>query len=345
MTALVGDPVRIAVVIPYFQREAGLLQRALRSVADQERAPVQVVVVDDGSPRSAADEITPELSAALPRLTVIRQPNRGVAASRNAALDALAGDVSAVALLDSDDYWVSSHLRYAAAAMTLGADFFFSNSRVEGQTADAFREHPRQRLLLSSERIQSEPQLMRWSHAVSALFGEGCAFRTSTVVFRRAVLPGVRFQAKLRCAGEDHLVFWALLVRSSCILYCSEPTAVYGRSGLGTWQNSTYGSVAHLVRLADEIRVRRHVLKTYAVEAADRQLMHRGIAERRTFALASALHLIRRRKKGVLSCGLVRQAAEAPVEETPCRPPGDRLSALLTSMPGTSSGGYAVARR
>ena len=294
------EAARIGVVIPYFQREAGLLQRALRSVAAQEHAPVQIVVVDDGSPRAAADEITPELSAVLPGLTVIRQPNRGVAAARNAALDALADDVSAVALLDSDDYWVNSHLRHAAAALSLGADFFFSNSRVERQTADAFREHPRHRLLLSGEHLQGEPQLMRWPHAVSALFGEGCAFLTSTVIFRRAVLPNVRFQAKLRCAGEDHLVFWALLVRSSCILYCTEPTAVYGCGGLGTWQNSTYGSVAHLVRLADEIRVRRHVLATYPVDAVDRRLMHRGIADRRTFALASALHLIRRRKKGVV---------------------------------------------
>jgi succinoglycan biosynthesis protein ExoW len=298
MSASGRDAVRIGVVIPYFQRQAGLLQRALRSVAAQEHAAVQVVVVDDGSPRSAADEITPELSALLPGLKVIRQPNRGVAAARNAALDALSADVSAVALLDSDDYWVSSHLRHAAGALSLGADFFFSNSRVEGQTADAFRQHPRHRLLSSGERLQGDAQLMRWPHAVSALFGEGCAFVTSTVVFRRAVLPDVRFQAKLRCAGEDHLVFWALLVRSSCILYCSEPTAVYGRGGLGTWQNSTYGSVAHLVRLADEIRVRRHVLKTYPVDAVDRQLMRRGIADRRMFALASALHLLRRRKKG-----------------------------------------------
>ena len=300
MIASGRDAVRIGVVIPYFQRQPGLLQRALRSVAAQQHPAAQVVVVDDGSPRSAADEITADLSDKLPALTVIRQPNRGVAAARNAALQALAGDVSAVALLDSDDYWVGSHLRYAAAALSQGADFFFSNSRNEQQTADNFHEHPRRSLLLSGERLQGMPHLMRWSHGVSALFGAGCAFVTSTVVFRRAVMPNVRFQARLRCAGEDHLVFWALLTRGSSIVYCGEPTVVYGRGGLGTWQNSTWGSVAHLVRLADEIRVRRHVLRTYPVDAVDRQLMYQGIAERRTFALHSALHLIRRRRKGVI---------------------------------------------
>src|SRR5580658_2810694 len=67
---------RIGVVIPYFQRDAGLLRRALTSVAAQEHSPVQVVVVDDGSPRAAAEEITPTLHNALPGLTVIRQATR-----------------------------------------------------------------------------------------------------------------------------------------------------------------------------------------------------------------------------------------------------------------------------
>ena len=41
----------IGVVIPYFQRMPGLLNRALRSVAAQEgQHPLQVYVVDDTSP-------------------------------------------------------------------------------------------------------------------------------------------------------------------------------------------------------------------------------------------------------------------------------------------------------
>src|ERR1700757_3483169 len=133
---------RIGVVIPYFQREPGLLHRALISVAAQEHSPVQVVVVDDGSPRAAVEEITLELRNSLHGLTVIRQANQGVAAARNAGLDALTDDVSAVALLDSDDRWESSHLRNAAAALSSGADFFFANSRNEGETVDRLHGHP-----------------------------------------------------------------------------------------------------------------------------------------------------------------------------------------------------------
>ena len=49
----------IAVVIPYFQREPGILGKALNSIHSQlipEGWSVEVIVVDDGSPCSA-DEV------------------------------------------------------------------------------------------------------------------------------------------------------------------------------------------------------------------------------------------------------------------------------------------------
>jgi succinoglycan biosynthesis protein ExoW len=291
---------RIAVLIPYFQVEAGLLQRALRSVAAQECAPVQVVVVDDGSPRPATEEITPELRAALPGLTLIQQANGGVAAARNTGLDALTDEVSAIALLDSDDYWEASHLRYAATALALGADFFFSNSRVEGETEDHFHQHPGRDFLCTAQRLKGVPGIARWSEDISALLGllgPGPVFRTATVVFRRAVMPGLRFPTQFRRMGEDQAVYWELLRRSSVIMFCSEPTLVYGSGGLGTWKNSTFGSPAHLIRLADEIRYARYVLRNQPVSMRDRPLMRRQIRDRRYEALQSTLHLLRRRRQ------------------------------------------------
>jgi len=288
---------RIGVIIPYFQRDAGLLQRALSSVAAQAHRPVQVVVVDDGSPRAATEEITPALRSALPELTVIRQANRGIAAARNAALDALAAEVTAVALLDSDDYWERSHLRNAAKALSLGADFFFSNSRMEGEATDYFQKHPRRG---SYQSVAGAPEIMRWCDSLSALFAVGSAFATPTVVFRRALMPELRFPVSFRRAGEDQVAFWELLLRSSVVMFCTEPTVVVGLGGFGTWRNSILGSVTNLVRLADEIRLRRQVLHRYPVSVADRRLVRRAIAVRRHAALISALHLLRRRRAGAV---------------------------------------------
>ena len=291
---------RIGVVIPYFQRTPGLLQRALSSVAAQEYSPAQVVVVDDGSPCAAEDEITAELRHALPCLTVVRQPNRGVAAARNAGLDALADDISAVALLDSDDTWKRTHLRNAAAALAAGADFFFSNTKSADETTDWLSRHPLRDQLRRSAPVPRAPQLVRWSGGVPALFVHGCVFSTPAVVFRRALMPELRFRVDFRRAGEDQVAFWELLVRAAVIVACPEPTVMTSREGVGTWRNSTLGSPAHLVRLADEIKWRRYMLKAGAVGGAltsgDRRLVRSAIAARRSAALDSALHLLVRRQ-------------------------------------------------
>jgi succinoglycan biosynthesis protein ExoW len=292
-----GGPPRIGVVIPYFQREPGLLHRALSSVSAQEYRPVQVVVVDDGSPRAAAEEITPTLRSALPGLTVIRQDNKGVAAARNAALDAMTEEVSAIAFLDSDDYWHPAHLRHAAVALSRDADFFFSNLRIEGTTTDRFRQQGRRDLLDNRRTAPAAPGIMVWAGTVSALLAVNCPVWSSAVAFRRAVMPQVRFPVTLRTAGEDHIAWWELLVRSSVIMYCTEPTATYGTGGVGIWQHAEFGSVRHLVRLGDEIRMRRYVLNNYPVSAAARRIVQRTIAEHRDSALASALHLLRRRRE------------------------------------------------
>jgi succinoglycan biosynthesis protein ExoW len=289
--------VRLAVIVPYFQREAGLLHRALSSVARQDFPPAQIVVVDDGSPRPAEEEITPELSTALRNLTVIRQQNRGVAAARNAALDALRDEVTAIALLDSDDYWTPPHLTFAAAALARGADFFFSNSTSEGEPKQRFQYHPQ--LLSHSEPVAEVRGLARWLDSAPALMGSLCPFHTSTTVFRRAVAPNLRFPTNFRRAGEDQMAFWELLVRSSIVMFSTEPTLIVGQDGVGTWRQSTFGSVEHLVRLADEIRLRRQVLRNYPVRARDRPPIRCAIRDRRYEALVSTFHLIRRGRLAV----------------------------------------------
>jgi succinoglycan biosynthesis protein ExoW len=293
------QPARIGVVIPYFQRNAGLLQRALRSVAHQEHPPIQVVVVDDGSPVAAGDEITPELRARLPGLTVICQANRGVAAARNAGLAALDATVSAVAFLDSDDYWQPTHIRNAAAALALGADFFFAN-HTRGET-DVFRNSPspQRELLLDSPLIDGTHRIGRWSAGVSALFGQGLRqglpFLASEIVFRRSVKPDLRFPEDFRLAGEDYAVFWELLTRSSQIMFGTEPTANRGTDGVGIYQRADYGCSAHLVRTGDHIRQYRQMVNSGLLARADKRLMQQEIAVSRSEALQTALHLLRRR--------------------------------------------------
>ncbi len=93
------DRPRITVVIPCYNMGA-FVGDAVDSVVAQRCEGVEVVVVDDGS----NDGETPEALDALARrapIRVIRTPNRGLAAARNAGVANATGEL--IAFLDADD--------------------------------------------------------------------------------------------------------------------------------------------------------------------------------------------------------------------------------------------------
>jgi len=130
---------KIAVVIPYYQREPGILRRALNSVCAQVGLEaLSVFVVDDASPVPAVAELE---SIDLPewvKVTVLQRSNGGPGAARNTALDALGADIRYVAFLDSDDEWTQRHLFNAVSALETGADVYFADLLQLGADVSAF---------------------------------------------------------------------------------------------------------------------------------------------------------------------------------------------------------------
>ncbi len=118
-----SEPARFSVVIPAYNR-ADTVGRAIQSALDQTHAPLEVLVVDDGSKDS-----TPEIIASFGEpVRLIRQENGGAPVARNTGIRAAKGDW--IAFLDSDDYWTPEHLMRMGAAIesTQGkAEFYFAN--------------------------------------------------------------------------------------------------------------------------------------------------------------------------------------------------------------------------
>jgi glycosyltransferase involved in cell wall biosynthesis len=93
----------VTAILPVFDR-AGSIGRAIESVLAQTYAPVELIVVDDGSTDGTAD-VTDRYRD---RATILRQDNRGAYAARNLALRHAKGEF--VAFIDSDDAWLPDKL-------------------------------------------------------------------------------------------------------------------------------------------------------------------------------------------------------------------------------------------
>ena len=105
---------RISVVIPAYNVEA-YVEGAIRSVIAQDAPAHEIVVVDDGS-----TDRTAAVASACEEVTLVRQPNRGLAAARNAGAGRATGD--AIFFLDADDELLPgalARLRDAAAAIPM----------------------------------------------------------------------------------------------------------------------------------------------------------------------------------------------------------------------------------
>lgn len=96
----------VSVIIPAFNAER-TLGEAISSALMQTYAPLEIVVVDDGS----TDRTAQIMAGYGPLIRAVSQPRGGVSAARNAGIRAARGAM--IALLDADDVLLPPHVEAA----------------------------------------------------------------------------------------------------------------------------------------------------------------------------------------------------------------------------------------
>ncbi|MHA6643496.1 glycosyltransferase family 2 protein [Mesorhizobium sp. A623] len=199
---------KCSVIIPYYQREPGILQRALKSVFAQSHADFDIIVVDDSSPLPVETEVEAFSLEQRARIAVIKQANAGPGGARNTGLDHVPADSACVAFLDSDDEWTPGHLKTATEALTRfdadcywasiqgGAEFYyhFGVADLAGSTAGS--------------RLCDDPPLVEIPDLAGVMLKDWSFLHLSCMVIGESLFRTARFEAELRLAAEDVLFFY-----------------------------------------------------------------------------------------------------------------------------------------
>ena len=174
----------VSVIIPVYNVEKYIAQ-TIQSVLKQTYSRFELLIIDDGSPDRSI-EICQQF--ADPRITIISQPNRGLAGARNTGIRHAQGDY--LAFLDGDDLWepekLAQHIEHLEHAPQVGVSF--SRSALIDESGDRLGTY-----LMPQLQNITVPCLLRGSP-----IGNG-----SAAVIRRAVFDEIKFADNLYGTTED----------------------------------------------------------------------------------------------------------------------------------------------
>jgi succinoglycan biosynthesis protein ExoW len=233
---VVGSFRRVAIIVPYYQREAEILHRCLESIFAQKTDPtirMRVIIVDDTSPWPAKEELGDVRIPEQITVEVITRRNGGPGAARNSGLDHVSSATDFIAFIDSDDTWRDDHIQRAIDALGTSNDLYFSDYvRWEGFSNFVASEFGA--LVGRGSTSQALPGMNGvWVYANEDLIPHAVKeflTHSSTLVFRQRALSTCRFDEEL-WYGEDYLFFFDLLNSSSrtCVSTESEVELGFAR--------------------------------------------------------------------------------------------------------------------
>ena len=202
------------------------VESAVRSALAQTYAPLEIVVVDDGS-RDRTSEVIAGIRDA--RLRVLRTAGIGSARARNTGIRATSGLY--VAFLDGDDLWdrkkIATHVKVMESC--LDVDATFSRSRLIDE---------------NGANLPLPVRRARGSYDFESLLRDNVIGNGSAVMVRRRAIPPSGFdEARASCIDYE-LWLRIALIRSANVLCIPEVLTAYRRHAgqvSGDWRRMQSG--------------------------------------------------------------------------------------------------------
>ncbi len=275
-----------AVIIPFFQREAGVLVAAIRSaLAQRDAGAITIVVCDDGSPIPADAELAALAPEEREHVVLVRQANAGAGPARNAALDAMPPGIEWIAFLDSDDRWGPDHIARSLAALRAGHDLCFADVQRDTEALTHFQSasfRPEQH-----EPIGALPGLYRFNGDFLTQNLALSPVSISSVVMRADTLGDLRFPTM---AFED-LMYWFEAARRGPLVAFDGTLQVHYGSGNITLTEGWKAPRELQNRLAYH-RIFKQVWRDFALTRPQRALLTRRMTQSRRWFCMTVLALL-----------------------------------------------------
>jgi glycosyltransferase involved in cell wall biosynthesis len=239
----------VSVIIPTFER-VSVLPRALDSVLAQTHAPAEVIVIDDGSTDGTAEM----LEHTYPGVTVIRQPNRGVSAARNAGLAAASS--AWIAFLDSDDEWRPRKLERQLDALLPAPD-----------TTAPLVCHTEEIWIRDGRRVNPMDKHAKKGGWIFAHNLDMCRISPSAVLMHRSVLDAVGGFDEILPACEDYDL-WLRITSRYPVHFVEEPLVVKYGGHEDQLSRRFWGMDRFRIRALEKILIAGHLDENQRREAA-----------------------------------------------------------------------------
>ena len=199
--------VRFSVIIPLYNKEAEV-ERTIRSVLAQTLAPLEIVVVDDGSTDGSAAVVE---TIGSPLIKLIRQPNAGETAARNRAMAEARGDY--FALIDADDEWRPGFLAEIASLIREFPDCGLYSTGFDIVNTDG--EHP-------AHTLQTRGPVDDFFRASMSAY---VSIPSASVIPRRVVEEVGGFPEGMRLGGDQYM--WTKIARRHSVCFSPERLVRY----------------------------------------------------------------------------------------------------------------------
>lgn len=231
-SAEAGDRAEVVVIVPAYNC-AGYIEEALWSVERQTLAPAEVVVVDDGSTDDTPARVKRFIARSRLKVSLFRQPNRGIAAARNLAVAHSSSGL--LAFLDGDDKFYPDFLYRAAGALVAHPELIlcFSDRDVVSGSGRFMRrdlDEPRFRAM-RAERLADGVSVLRDNPFVTLVGGN--VIPIGNLVVRRSAFGAAGAFDEEQRAVEDRPLLLRL-AKLGTFGFVDEPLGTWRRHGSNT---------------------------------------------------------------------------------------------------------------